>query len=157
MFILLIHDITLKKHQRDPKWEHIYPQCKNSCDISFSRVTPHIRIIASTPPPPPSYPLCCSHLFMEVEFIQLWEHPTHAAISPAHQNPKSNKLLEEPQAESGESRMTREENIRRETSSEQREVNVKTPYYFIAIYLIHLNQQFITVTHSRPFPDSDSD
>lgn len=38
---------------------------------------------------------------MQVEFIQLWEHPAHAAVSPAHQDTKRHKLLEQAQAEGG--------------------------------------------------------
>lgn len=44
-----------------------------------------------------------SHLFMEVELVKLWEHPAHAAVSPAHQDTKRFKLLEEPQPASSES------------------------------------------------------
>lgn len=44
-------------------------------------------------PPPPS----CSHLFVEVEFVQLRKHPAHAAVSSANQDTKCDKLLEEPQ------------------------------------------------------------
>lgn len=36
---------------------------------------------------------------MEVEFIQLWEHPAHAAVSSTHQDTKRHKLLEEAEAE----------------------------------------------------------
>lgn len=55
-----------------------------SCPV-FSTVT--FSITSLSPPPPP-------HLFMEVEFIQLWEHPAHAAVSSAHQDTKRHKLLE---------------------------------------------------------------
>lgn len=50
----------------------------------------HIRITSPSPPR--------SHLFVEVEFVQLWEHPAHAAISSTHQDTKRYKLLEQAQA-----------------------------------------------------------
>lgn len=38
---------------------------------------------------------------MKIEFIQLWEHPAHAAITSAHQDTKRYELLEKTQAEEG--------------------------------------------------------
>lgn len=68
---------------------------------AFSTFTSYISIISSLPPPPPTPPPRCTHLFVQVEFIQLREHPAHAAVSPAHQDAKRHKLLEKAQAEGG--------------------------------------------------------
>lgn len=51
------------------------------------------------------------YLFMEVEFVQLGEHPAHAAVSSAHQDAKRHKLLEETQA--GEDRVGRKLTLKR--------------------------------------------
>lgn len=39
-----------------------------------------------------------SHLLVEAELVQLRQHPAHAAVSPAHQDPESHELLEKPES-----------------------------------------------------------